>query len=153
MNTILRIITKKIDGVRLINDIDSRFNLELCTEKFDKPIYRMIMKEIDSAEIIADTVIRTPFGVTVMDNLSHGCRTVMLTVLYSGTDIYVPLNECGDNGIKLLFKIAKEYNMDLNVIINRVLSIDEDIECTINGAYYKGGYNIYKRLCADTAIY
>lgn len=149
----LRIITKKIDGVRLINDIDSRFNLELYTERFDRLIYRMIMKEIDSAEIIEDTVIRTPFGVTVMNNLSHGCKTVMLAVLYSGNDIYVPLNECGDNGIKLLFKIAKEYKMDLNVITNRVISIyDEYIECTINGDYCKGGYSIYKRLCADTDI-
>lgn len=79
---------------------------------FDKEIYNLeitvrdkeIMRFIDSAEYIGDGYIVTPFGRTEIQNLSTGCKTLLL--INHSRELEFPIiniGECGKNVLDIVF--------------------------------------------------
>ena len=137
---------KDINEIRKINDIESRFRVLLSNgEAFDKDVYNKIMAQIDGVTERRDTVIKTRFGITTLDNLSTGCKTVMLAIYYVGTDIFVRIDECGENALKVLYLLSDKLNINAFATIP-IPIYEENLNCVINGEACKGGYNIYRKL-------
>lgn len=142
----LNIYTSKLKPKKLVKDTEQMFNtLRISGEKFKEKIYTDIMKSIDNVQYRDDDIIETAFGKTLIDNLSTGCKAVILSVFFHKTDTIVSIDECGTNAIIVLFRLASK--IDLSVYTENVLKIDDkNIQCTIDGKTISDGYNIYKAL-------
>ena len=114
-------------------------------EKFSDDIYTKIMQHIDNIAQRDEDVIVTRFGKTTISNLSSGCKAVILSVYYRVSDTAVSIDECGDNALKVIFKIAEK--LDLAVYVSNYITVyDNNASCIIDGKKYTGGHNIYRRL-------
>lgn len=143
----LTIATKReLNSINKIADVESRFRVLLKTgEKFESDIYTSIIKVIDLVEEREGNIIRNQFGETTLEKLSTGCKAVMLAVYYNKKNVYVSIEECGENALKVLFKLSEK--LDICVYTRYEISVFElDIKCRINSTIYTGGYDIYKRL-------
>ena len=146
-NNMLNIKTgKDIDSIKKINDIESRFRTLVNNgEYFSDNVYTEIMVQIDGVISRDDKVIETRFGKTTLESLSTGCKSILLALFYEKTGIYVRIDECGENALKVLYSLAK--GKDINVYITIPIPIyEEELCCTINNELYNGGFNIYRKL-------
>lgn len=138
-----------LDGFTLINDVEAGFKqLKYYGELFDDEISRKIMKLIDGVSFKDGDYIKTPFGTTNLDNLSTGCKAVLLAYYYRNEkNTLVNVIECGDNAILVLFQLAKK--LDLRVFTYSYIKIlDNKAECFINNIKTVSGLNIYGGLRA-----
>lgn len=143
----LTIATKReLKSVNKIKDVESRFRMLLnLGEKFELDIYTLIMKSIDLVNERKGNIIRNRFGETTLENLSTGCKAVILAVFYNKENIYVSIEECGENALDVLFKISER--LDLRVYTRYVISVFKpDIKCRIGDNVCTGGYEIYRKL-------
>lgn len=146
----LNIITKNIDNKIIIEDVESRFKLLYSqNEIFDAELYLNIMKKIDRVIQKKGKIIETPFNYTTIENLSTGCKALLLILYYKDSEnILVSIEECGNNAIEVLFSLCNY--MDLNVYVSSYFSIyDENVVCKIDNDYVKGGFSIYERLLKE----
>lgn len=143
----LTIYTKK-DSCKKIIDVESRFRMLIRDgETFSNDAYTKIMKKIDNISERRGNIITSRFGETLIESLSSGCKAVLLAVYYHDSDIAVSVDECGENALKVLFKIAEKIN--LQVYVSNYIKVNEsDIECIVSDKLCKGGYAIYQRLGA-----
>ena len=90
---------------------------------------RRYMKEIDNAEIIDEALgtIQTPFGVTSLENLSTGCKTVLNLnfLLSTGMASSIDLTECGTNALDAIFETLENHDN----LIKAILGHAETYEC------------------------
>ena len=142
----LTIITNSNTDFKRIYDVESHFKaLMNIGEKFNDDIYTKIMQHIDNINQRDGGYIVTRFGGTDISNLSSGCKAVILAVRYRNSDKAVSVDECGDNALKVLFKISEK--MDLTVYVSNYITVyDNTVSCIIDGKMYTGGHTIYRRL-------
>lgn len=136
-----------LNGFVLINDVEAGFTqLKYNNELFEDDVSLFIMKYIDSVSFKKGDYIETPFGSTSMDNLSSGCKALLLAYYYRNKkDVLVNILECGENAIELLFELAK--TMDISVYTTHTLTIyDDNAECIIDGKKVISGIEIYGKL-------
>lgn len=100
-----------IDKGQVIENPEAFFNGYITSEDFAEKDFE-VMKIIDNAELLDKQLgtIKTPRGITSIDNLSTGCKTV-LTYIYilkhSETNkTFLELSYCGANAIDHLFDLV-----------------------------------------------
>lgn len=81
-------------------------------------IGKAVMNDIDSAILLDSNngCIETPFGITCIENMSTGCKTVLNYMYADESYEYINVNGCGENALELLFKI-----IDSGIYKNRKL--------------------------------
>lgn len=129
-----------------IVDIEARFRLLIKSgEKFSDSIYTQAMRYIDGIIARDNDIIENRFGRTLIENLSTGCKSVMLILLYRASEYIVSINECGENAVRFLFEIGDK--TDVRAFTSSYIKItDNDIRCMIDGRLCVGGYQISRRL-------
>ena len=134
------------DKCNVITDVEAWFyTIQNRNIDFSKKVYRYIMKTIDNAKYIGDMMVETPYGKTLVTNLSSGCKATLLAVHYAGTDTAVSLDECGSNAIDLIFKLSEK--VDIKAYTSSYIVPNyEEARCIIDGKLYTGDMEIYKKL-------
>ena len=110
--------------IKLINDCEVAFNLYVDFKGFTEDELT-VMKEIDSAVFVDQNLgtIVTKFGVTTVDSLSSGCKTVLLylTMVKSSTvefkEYALDITECGINAINALIDIIDKYPTKVPLVL------------------------------------
>ena len=119
--------------------ISSAFKTLNYSEICKDPICISAMRMIDNAEIVLDRVIKTPFGITTIDNLSNGCKTLILSyVRCKNGGKPVDVVSAGDNVIDAMLVLSKKYDVDFYIDTERILypgHVSGDFE--LNGKIYK----------------
>lgn len=101
---------------------DSYFSTYTSQEDFDE-IDRMYMKKIDGAQIldqvnnraIKSEVVQTKFGITTLQNLSTGLKT-LLNIRYlikRKISAVVNIDECGENVLIDIFNLVDNEDIEL----------------------------------------
>ncbi len=70
-------IARKISNRRVVENIDWEFKDNVSNKSIDKKD-KEFMWEIDRAEYLRDGAIVTPFGGTGIENLSTGCKALII---------------------------------------------------------------------------
>ena len=128
-----------------IEDVESRFELLIKTgEKFEDDIYTQVMQQIDGVISRDNEIIETKFGKTLINNLSTGCKSVILMIFYRDSNYFVNIDDCGDNAIKIVFSLGD--SMNIKAFTASHIKINGDnITCMLNDHLCVGGYNIFKK--------
>ena len=108
--------------------------------EFSDELSKLVMKEIDNAEILMDKVIKTPFGVTTMDNLSSGCQSLLLAIKEKDNDVWIDFTCAGGNVVELALKICRDYNLDLYIYYNNYTCFGGKYDFEIDGKVYRDDY-------------
>lgn len=125
----LNIITDKT-GKKYINDVEVAFNKSVQLGIKDIPLYRDVLKEIDGAQLIGEDTVKTPFGVTSLNNISSGSKCLLLAL--SNDKVYVNFEEAGSNVLALANKIAVNRNINIYMSNRRPIP-GENNAITVNG--------------------
>ena len=109
---IINIVTKKPDN--LINNVDEYFNLNLDLKKLSDVALKAIL-EVDKSSIIDinSGIIRTPYGITSIKNLSMSCKAVIVYICLKEngvSNIVLNITECGANALDILFDYVKYFH-------------------------------------------
>lgn len=141
----------RISGVekdkRLIQFVDLEFDKVIYNTKLNS-IDLEFMKHIDNAEYIGNGLIKTIFGVTEIQNLSSGCKTLILLNHQDELgNCVINISECGQNALDFVFKMDNKkvlltfknrpYNYDVNKLVN-VKKINSSKVTTLNELFCKG---------------
>ena len=133
-----------------IFDVEAYFSVFEKKYIFGSEIYKNVIKEIDNADFIEGNIVKTEFGVTTFDNLSTGCKTLLLMLYFSDNfnlnDVpFISLVECGDDVLTCIYKFSKTKNLKgyLNYGIHFK---DKDAKCIIDGKEFCGNNEIYFEL-------
>lgn len=99
--------------------------------KYFKLVENAVMDELNPYKII------TPFGVTDIDNISTGLKTIFI-ILYikefgDKNELYlVNVDECGDNALKFIYPLVKDTNIRL-YIRHDIIDMPENYKYYVNG--------------------
>ena len=107
-----------------ITDNESFFNNSVSPIVLDDYSLEVIAN-IDKAILLDKKIgtIQTPYGITNIDSLSTGCKTVLNYIFLANNEVEyssikaIDATECGWNAIEELFKIIEIVKYDLGVII------------------------------------
>ncbi len=104
-------IVTKYDG-ECYRHIDDVFNLDVIAGDFTDVDLR-VMKEIDGVELLdrCTGAIRTHFGLTDIEHLSSGCKTVLYYLYLKRMhvdNIHLCVTRCGWNALEVLFTVVDE---------------------------------------------
>ncbi len=128
-----------------IKDIELYFNSIVDKSIFNTEIYHKIMNLIDNAVYIENDIVETPFGRTTLNNLSTGCKTVMLLIMLSKEKVFIPITECGINAINCIYELSNK--IDLYTYTNYGFLLDNrNAICIIDGKEISGVNEIYHKL-------
>lgn len=103
--------------------------------------YSNIIYDVDRAIIIDDKLlkIQTPYGITSVDDLSTGCKT-LLNICYifeayeeNDTRAVVNVNECGNNILEKIFDIVEGTSIYL-YISHDTTAVDDRHKFILNGS-------------------
>lgn len=125
----LNIITDK-NGKKCINDVEVAFNKSIQLGIKDIPLYEDVLKRIDSAQLVGEDTVKTPFGVTSLNNISSGSKCLLLAL--SNDKVYVNFDEAGSNVLALANKIAVHRNINIYMSNRRPIP-GENNAITVNG--------------------
>jgi len=81
------------------------------------------MQAIDGVIIRKGDIIETKFCKTLLNDLSTGCKSIILAVFYEASKYVVSIDECGENALKILFKIGEK--IDIRVFTSSYIKINE----------------------------
>lgn len=101
-----------IDKLQVIEDPEAFFNGYITAQEFDSTDIDA-MKAIDKAELLDKAIgtIKTPRGITSIDHLSTGCKTIIVyNYMLKHIDtkkIFLDLSYCGVNALEYIFSIAE----------------------------------------------
>ena len=108
----INIITKQelLANKNVINPeayFDANISIGILDER-DKHFLQLI----DSAKVISPIAIETKYGVTELENISTGCKTILIFnhLMKQGVIADLSINECGNNVIKEIFSLSEEEN-------------------------------------------
>lgn len=88
---------------------------EEVIKEIDKAV---VMKESKSNDYNANWLIETPFGVSTIDHLSTGCKTVINFLhIYNKKGIALDITECGYNALEVLFTHYEKLNSSIPLIL------------------------------------
>lgn len=126
----LRVITdaRLLNNKEYVRDVVAYFDNEyesiICNEYFE-----YVIKNIDKSERIAQDVIRTPFGVTTVENISTGSKALLVALSEPG--LVVNFLETGDNVLNLALDMSDHY--DMTIYLDKPVVVKKcDIEIEIN---------------------
>lgn len=129
-----------------INNIKAFFTTEVRQNFRSCSKYKEILSCIDHATIVGDTgdVIITPFGITTIDNISTGCKSVfcyfqLLKMFPDLSTVVLDLSKCGANGIEFILQneYMHESGMGFFIVSSYNLSDYEHV-FKINGVEQRG---------------
>lgn len=119
------------------DDCESLFIAKIHSNQFgDDDIFAM--RSIDHAELLDKNTgtIKTPFGVTGIENLSMGCKTVLVYLYIQRNKelfpdrVKIDVTGCGSNALSVLFDLMDKYdNHGIALFLNH------------NNDLYKCGYH------------
>lgn len=94
---------------KYINDNESFFKCFVRVNEIEEAV--QIIKSIDNAELLDENtgLIKTPFGLTSVDNLSTGCKTALNVAFIKkhsefGVNTF-NITECGYNALEVIFSM------------------------------------------------
>ncbi|MBR1455091.1 MAG: DUF4869 domain-containing protein [Lachnospiraceae bacterium] len=106
---------------KFIFDVETYFDCMLNNLKNTKD-FDNVVKTIDNAKVLSKNsrtcVIETPFGSTAAENLSTGCKSLIIAL--ANPDIVVNFNEVGGNVLDLAFELCRD--RDINIWLNKPLT-------------------------------
>lgn len=117
---------------KLIDSSDNFFVLN-APNKIDNNI-KKIMMDIDKSKWLGDGLIRTPYGVTSITNLSTGCKTVINC--YTHPELAFNGIECGYNALGFIIKHLRSGNL-----LTELAPAYEFDDCKIDVNYYSGKHH------------
>lgn len=117
----------KIIGSTYMFDAEAYFD-EIKDDVINHPLYKRVIKNIDNAIPTVADGIKTPFGNTVISNLSTGCKTLLIAVY----DIsrWINFLEAGPNVLKEAIAISKDTGLDIHCVIPcnmPMIALDEKV--------------------------
>lgn len=118
---------ENIDKNNLIYDVEAYFRLKKNT-LIKHPLYETVIREVDGATKIFDDGIRTKFGSTLVDNLSTGCKALIIAV--NNPNTWVNFLEAGSNVIEVASKLCKT-EIDIHIICEKSFLI-KDLNYRVN---------------------
>lgn len=108
----IEIVTKKdLLSSKKILDPESYFNTHIAIKDLDDTD-KYYLKKIDSAEVISPIAIKTKYGITSLDSISTGCKTLIILnhLIKENNQIDLSIDECGCNVINEVFKLSEQSN-------------------------------------------
>ena len=123
-------------------DNEALFNMHTLKEPITKEDEEAMLN-IDKASVIdesrvnkysKDLLIKTPYGVTTITNLSTGCKTVINFLHLKDDNIILDVTECGWNALEELFKHYEKRRSDVILVLRHMDEISNclDREYQIN---------------------
>lgn len=123
----------KAEGI--LSDNESFFLDNVPANSLGKDSLR-VMESIDHAKLLDANIgtIVTPYGLTSIDNLSTGCKTVLNCIFIHGHnkeyDFIKAVNAtgCGWNALEELFKLIERCEYDMGIILehrNKLLNCSD----------------------------
>lgn len=103
----------------LIYDVEAGFRI-FKKSIINNPLYWEIVHDIDKVSEINGDYIKTPFGGTSSDNLSSGCKALLLAV---ATGTWVNFLEAGDNS-EITRKLSGVSNESLKTMVSALEELD-----------------------------
>lgn len=111
----------KFDKNELILDNDAFFYENVTSENFGD-LEEQVIKQIDNAVMIDKKIgtVRTSRGVTSIENLSTGCKTVLNYIYIAKNEskiVAIDGSHCGYNALEVLFSVIEKIEYPINIII------------------------------------
>ena len=105
----------------VILDNDAYFYENVTSENFGD-LEEWIIKQIDNGLIIDKKLgtVKTSRGITSIENLSTGCKTVLNYVYISknkNKEVAIDASYCGYNALEVLFSVIEEVKYPIDIII------------------------------------
>lgn len=127
----LNVTTKLNDKTQqmLINDVEVYFDRISYIILKDKKLFKSVISKIDNAEYIPDNIIETPFGRTVINDLSSGCKALLIALTFP--EYITNFTEAGDNVLKLAVEYSK--TREINIFIQKPIIGDLRYKIKLNG--------------------
>lgn len=135
---------KLLENRVILDEVDDFFNAKVSSKQFEE-YDEAVMREIDNAKVLDYETgeIKTAFGLTNINNLSTGCKTV-LVYLYMKRhpekygDCVLNVTGCGYNALESLFEQMDRLGDSDTILL--LLHTDSLWECTnrkflINGKH------------------
>lgn len=141
----LNIFTQIQDTSKFIFDVETHFRRLIYNNKFDDKNCRYVLEKIDGVTFKKGTFIVTPFGETHLENISTGCKAILLCIFYKNTNKIVNVTECGENATDLLFDLGDKTEVNVYTKIP-FAPANDNIKCRVNNKVLYGGQNIYREL-------
>jgi hypothetical protein len=109
---------------KLLTDIEEFFMMNISINDVDE-LGETYIKRIDGA-IIADRASRailTPYGITELDNLSTGAKTVLVImhIAKNKLDYAVDVNECGENALNCIFDFLERNDNCVPILLSHIM--------------------------------
>lgn len=117
----------------LIYDVEAGFRI-FKKSIINNPLYWEIVHDIDKVSEINGDYIKTPFGGTSSDNLSSGCKALLLAV---ATGTWVNFLEAGDNVINKALSIARTKDLHVYYMLDLFTIEHKDDIINYNGKCIK----------------
>jgi hypothetical protein len=104
----------------VITDNEAFFDRFISAKSIDN-VGRRYLKQIDGADIESDEtgLITTPFGATILENISTGAKTVLnlLHLQKNNKVIAIDVTECGANALDAVFELMEGYDGTVKVVL------------------------------------
>jgi len=108
---------EEFDIKKILLDNDSFFNINVTARDFSE-LEEDTMRVVDNAELLdrETGAIKTKRGITNLENLSTGCKTILnyLFILkncwYLDRYNAIDISSCGNNAIEQMFKVAEKFD-------------------------------------------
>lgn len=138
-------ITKNRNQTDIL-DVESFFRVMARDHSlFENDECKRAMKTIDHAKYMGDGIIKTPIGTATITELSTGCKTILLLLLYANKKEHtISIMECGENALNYIF--ASSEGLDFHVFLNCGIVLQQDYSCVIDGKRFHGAVDIYHAL-------
>ena len=94
------------------------------------PMFKEIIHDIDEATYIDDGIIRTRYGMATINNLSSGCKTLLVALIFP--DYWIDFLDAGANVFRCAVRISKDYELKI-VTHGKTLDSRDDIMVELNG--------------------
>lgn len=129
-----------------ITDAEVAFKSVLNSgETFESDLYKSIMRTIDSVTEKTDTVIKTRFGLCTLNQLSTGCKTLLLLIYHINNNKYICIDECGTNVIELIVELSKK--LDMKAYTTKMIPFKgKNINIQYNNKIFSDGFSLYKEM-------
>lgn len=127
----LHIVNSKsfIDCNKYLDTIDTTFNT-IHTSVINHPLFNEILNTIDHSTYVGDGIIKTRFGVTTLNNISSGCKTLLVALIFP--DYWIDFLDAGANVFRYAVRISKDYELKI-VTHGKTLDSRDDIMVELNG--------------------
>lgn len=119
--------TSKIDTSNYVENIEVTFEMNKDAIA-EHPEFKGVLQEIDHSTYIGDGIIKTKFGVTTINHISSGCKTLLLALFMP--DYWIDFLDAGPNVFWALVKIVNKHDYEVRIVTDGVL-LDTDVSTKI----------------------